>query len=41
MRSVNLRSGVWEQPEDRDHPAVLMIIALFCAAMFSPVCIYG
>jgi hypothetical protein len=41
VQSLDLHSGAWEQPEDRDHPAVLMIITLFCIAMFTLVCIYG
>jgi hypothetical protein len=41
MRSLNLHSGAWDQPEDRDHPALLIIIALFCVGMCSLVFIYG
>jgi hypothetical protein len=41
MQSLDLRSSAWDRPEDRDHPAVLMIITLFCIAMFSLVYIYG
>ena len=41
MHSLELSSGAWNQPEDRDHPAVLIILALFCVAMFSLVCVYG
>ena len=33
--------GRWDQPEDRDHPALLIIIALFCVGMCSLVFIYG
>ena len=41
MQSLDLRSSAWDRPEDRDHPAVLMIITLFCVAMFSLVYLYG
>jgi hypothetical protein len=41
MQSLDLHSGTWNQPEDRDHPVVLMIITVFCIAMFSLVYIYG
>ena len=41
MQSFDLRSAAWDQPEDRDHPAMLIVIALFCIAMCSLVYIYG
>jgi hypothetical protein len=41
MHSLELKSDAWKQPEDRDHPAVLIIIAMVCVAMFCLVCVYG
>jgi hypothetical protein len=41
MSLLDLRSGSWEQPVDRDHPALLLIIAIVGIVMFSLVCIYG
>jgi hypothetical protein len=41
MRASDLSHAKWDQPDDRDHPVLLLIVIAFAVAMFSLVCIYG
>jgi hypothetical protein len=41
MQLLELRRIAWDQPADRDHPALLFIIGIVGIVMFSLVCIYG
>jgi hypothetical protein len=41
MQLLHLHRDAWDQPDDRDHPALLLIIAIVGAAMFALVCMYG
>ena len=41
MQASDLSRAKWDQPQDADHPVLLLIIAVFAIAMFSLVCIYG
>ena len=41
MQLLHQHQGAWDQPDDRDHPALLLIIAIVGVAMFALVCMYG
>jgi len=41
MQLLHSHRAVWDQPDDRDHPALLLIIAIVGLAMFTLVCVYG
>jgi hypothetical protein len=41
MHLLNSNRSIWDQPDDRDHPALLTIIAVVGIVMFTLVCIYG
>jgi hypothetical protein len=41
MQTPDLSHARWDQPEDADHPVLLMIVAMVAIAMFSLVWIYG
>jgi hypothetical protein len=41
MQLLDRRRATWDQPDDYDHPALLLIIALVGLAMFSLICVYG
>jgi hypothetical protein len=41
MQASDLSHAKWDQPADRDHPVLLLIVVAFAIAMFSLVCIYG
>ena len=41
MHLLNSNRSIWDQPNDRDHPALLTIIAVVGIVMFTLVCVYG
>ena len=41
MQASDLSHIKWDQPDDRDHPVLLLIMIAFAIAMFSLACIYG
>ena len=41
MHLLNTNRSIWDQPDDRDHPALLTIIAVVGIVMFTLVCVYG
>lgn len=41
MRASDLSHAKWDQPDDGDHPVLLLIVITFAIAMFSLVWIYG